>query len=55
MLSRVNSTLLPIQIALTEAGIPCTTPLDRRALERTGIRTALAYLRMGLVPEALRS
>ena len=54
VLSRVNSTLLPIQIALTEAGIPCTAPLDRRALERTGIRTALAYLRMGQAPEALR-
>ncbi len=54
VLSRVNSTLLPIQLALTEAGIPCTAPLDRRALERTGIRTALAYLRMGLAPEALR-
>ena len=54
VLSRVNSTLLPIQIALTEAGIPCTAPLDRRALERTGIRTALAYLRMGLALEALR-
>jgi DNA helicase II / ATP-dependent DNA helicase PcrA len=53
VLSRVNSTLLPIQIALTEAGIPCTTPLDRRALERTGVRTALAYLRMGLDPHAL--
>jgi DNA helicase II / ATP-dependent DNA helicase PcrA len=54
VLSRVNSTLLPIQIALTEAGIPCSAPLDGRALERTGIRTALAYLRMGLAPEALR-
>jgi DNA helicase-2/ATP-dependent DNA helicase PcrA len=54
VLSRVNSTLLPIQIALSEAGIPCTAPLDGRALERTGIRTALAYLRMGLAPAALR-
>ena len=54
VLSRVNSTLLPIQIALTEAGIPCSAPLDRRALERTGVRTALSYLRMGLAPDALR-
>ncbi len=54
MLTRVNSTLLPIQIALAEAGIPCNAPLDRKALERTGVRTALAYLRMGLDPEALR-
>lgn len=54
VLSRVNSTLLPIQIALTEAGIPCSAPLDAKALDRTGVRTALAYLRMGLAPAALR-
>jgi DNA helicase II / ATP-dependent DNA helicase PcrA len=53
VLARVNSSLLPIQIALTDAGVPCTTPLDRRALERTGVRTALAYLRMGLETDAL--
>ena len=54
VLARVNSSLLPVQIALTEAGIPCSAPLDRRALDRTGVRTALAYLRMGLAPDALR-
>ena len=54
VLTRVNSSLLPVQIALTEAGIPCNTPLERRALDRTGIRTALAYLRMGLDPGAVR-
>ena len=53
MLTRVNSSLLPIQVALVEAGIPCNAPLDRKALERTGVRTALAYLRMGLNPGAL--
>ncbi len=36
VLSRVNSTLLPIQVALAEAGIPCTAPLDGKALDRTG-------------------
>ena len=54
VLSRVNSTLLPVQIALTEAGIPCTTPLGPNVLQRTGIRTALAYLRMGLAPGQIR-
>ncbi len=53
VLTRVNSTLLPVQIALAEAGIPSNAPLDRKALERTGVRTALAYLRMGLDPGAL--
>jgi DNA helicase II / ATP-dependent DNA helicase PcrA len=53
VLARVNSSLLPVQVALTDAGIACTTPLDRRALERTGVRTALAYLRMGLEADAL--
>ena len=50
VLSRVNSSLLPVQIALTEAGIPCTAALGPVVLKRTGIRTALAYLRMGLAP-----
>ena len=54
VLSRVNSTLLPVQVVLSEAGIPSTTPLGPRVLQRTGIRTALAYLRMGLDPGALR-
>ncbi len=54
VLSRVNSSLLPVQVVLSEAGIPSTTPLGPRVLQRTGIRTALAYLRMGLDPGALR-
>ena len=54
LLSRVNSSLLPVQIALTEAGIPCNMPLGPNVLHRTGIRTALAYLRIGLAPEEIR-
>jgi ATP-dependent DNA helicase UvrD/PcrA len=54
VLSRVNSSLLPIQIALTEAAIPCTAPLGLNVLQRTGIRTALAYLRIGLAPGEIR-
>jgi len=53
VLARVNSALLPVQIALGHAGIPRTAPLDPSILGRTGIRTALAYLRMGLDPERL--
>ncbi len=54
VLSRVNSSLLPVQIALTEAGVPCNAPLGPKVLQRTGIRTALAYLRIGLAPEEIR-
>ncbi len=54
VLSRVNSSLLPVQIALREAGIPCNAPLGPSVLKRTGIRTALAYLRIGLAPGEIR-
>ena len=33
---------------------PCNAPLGPNVLQRTGIRTALAYLRMGLAPEEIR-
>jgi len=48
VLARVNSALLPVQVALTEAGVAHTAPLDTTVLGRTGVRTALAYLRLGL-------
>jgi DNA helicase-2/ATP-dependent DNA helicase PcrA len=54
VLARVNSALLPVQIGLTVAGISSTRPLDRRVLERTGVRTALAWLRLGADPAAIR-
>jgi hypothetical protein len=54
VLARVNATLLPVQIALGEAGIPRTAPLDATVVGRTGVRTALAYLRLGLDPERMR-
>jgi superfamily I DNA/RNA helicase len=54
VLARVNAALLPIQVALANAGVPRTAPLDATVLGRTGIRTALAYLRIGLDPERIR-
>jgi DNA helicase-2/ATP-dependent DNA helicase PcrA len=54
VLARVNSALLPVQVALVDAGVPCTAPLGPRVLQRTGIRTALAYLRMAASPESIR-
>jgi DNA helicase-2/ATP-dependent DNA helicase PcrA len=53
VLARVNSVLLPVQVTLMEQGIPCTAPLGTSILSRTGIRSALAYLRMGADPEHL--
>jgi DNA helicase-2/ATP-dependent DNA helicase PcrA len=54
VLARVNSALLPVQVACMEAGVPCTTPLSASVLQRTGIRTALAYLRIGAEPQSIR-
>ncbi|MGH9130431.1 MAG: ATP-dependent helicase, partial [Acidimicrobiales bacterium] len=53
VLARVNSALLGTQVALSAAGIACTRPLDSKVLERTGMRTALAYLRIALAPERI--
>jgi DNA helicase-2/ATP-dependent DNA helicase PcrA len=53
VLTRVNSALLPIQVALSEAGVPCESTLTVRVLGRTGVRTAFAYLRMGVHPERI--
>lgn len=54
VLSRVASALLPVQVALGEAGISHSSPLDVSVLNRTGIRTALTYLRLGLDLERIR-
>ena len=54
VLARVNSALLPVQVACMESGIPCTTPLSTGVLQRTGIRTAFAYLRIGSDPDNIR-
>ncbi len=48
VLSRVNAVLLPAQLLLGEAGVPCWTPVSVAVLNRTGTRTALAYLRLAL-------
>jgi DNA helicase-2/ATP-dependent DNA helicase PcrA len=54
VLARVNSALLPVQVACMEANVPCTTPLSAGVLQRTGIRTAFAYLRIGTDPHHIR-
>jgi DNA helicase II / ATP-dependent DNA helicase PcrA len=54
VLARVNSALLPVQVACEESGVPCSRPLGVKALGRTGIRTAFAYLRIGSDPGSIR-
>jgi DNA helicase-2/ATP-dependent DNA helicase PcrA len=51
VLTRVNSLLLAPHVALAEAGIPVDSVLRPDVLERTGVRAALAYLRIGAHPE----
>ncbi len=46
VLTRVNALLLAPQVALLEAGIPVRSALGLEVLERTGLRAALAYVRI---------
>ncbi|MEO6652672.1 MAG: ATP-dependent DNA helicase UvrD2 [Ilumatobacteraceae bacterium] len=46
VLTRVNATLVPIQIALTSVGIPVFGGVGAEFLERTAVRATLAWLRL---------
>ena len=46
VLARVNSLLLAPHVALHDAGVPLSSVLRPEVLERTGVRAALAYLRI---------
>jgi DNA helicase II / ATP-dependent DNA helicase PcrA len=46
ILTRVNAGLLAPQVLLGEAGVPLVPVVDDRMLERTGMRAALAWLRL---------
>ncbi len=46
VLSRVQASLLPVQLHLASCKIPSRGILDASVLQRTGMRTALAYLRL---------
>lgn len=48
VLTRVNSLLLAPQVALVDAGVPVASVLHPGILQRTGLRAALAYLRLGV-------
>jgi len=53
VLTRVGSSLLGPHVALVEAGVPVSSILRPDVLARTGVRAALAYLRIAAEPERL--
>jgi DNA helicase II / ATP-dependent DNA helicase PcrA len=53
VLARVMATLLPVQVALTEAGVAHQRVVGADVLARSGLRTALAYLRCAVTPERI--
>ncbi|MEX0789938.1 MAG: 3'-5' exonuclease, partial [Actinomycetota bacterium] len=55
VLTRVNSSLAPVQLSLLDAGIPVHRAVDARFLERTGVRAALAWLSIAVNPGRLKA
>jgi DNA helicase-2/ATP-dependent DNA helicase PcrA len=55
VLTRVNSLLPPVQVFLVEAGIPFSLRGGENFLTETGVGSALAWLRLAVDPEHLRS
>ncbi len=53
VLSRVNSSLLPVRIALSERDIPFDSMLSPSILDRTLLRATLAWIRIALDPETM--
>ena len=53
VLTRVNSLLAPVQIALQQAGVPTNGGVGPEFLERTAVRAALAWLRLATSKGAL--
>jgi len=47
VLTRVNATLVPVQISLMRAGVPVRTVVGAEFLDRASVRSALAWLRLG--------
>jgi DNA helicase II / ATP-dependent DNA helicase PcrA len=55
VLTRVNSMLAPVQIALGAAGVPVMGGVGREFLDRTAVRAALAWLRLATAVEPFRA
>jgi DNA helicase-2/ATP-dependent DNA helicase PcrA len=48
VLTRVNATIAPVQVALAVAGVPIAGGVGTEFIERTAIRAALAWLRLAI-------
>ena len=46
VLARVNATLVPVQVALAAAGVPVVKVAGAEFMERTSVRSALAWVRL---------
>lgn len=55
VLTRVNSLLAPVQVALHGLGIPTVGGVGREFTERTAVRAALAWLRLATSGDTFRS
>jgi DNA helicase-2/ATP-dependent DNA helicase PcrA len=51
VLARVNAVLVPVQVALHEAGIAATSVAGSEFLNRASVRSSLAWLRLACAPE----
>ncbi len=46
VLTRVNATLAPVQVALTDVGVPISIGVGAEFLERTAVRSVMSWLRL---------
>lgn len=53
VLTRVNALLLAPQVVLAQVGVPVAGGIGEEVMERTGVRAALAYLRLAVKPAAM--
>jgi len=53
VLTRVNVTLLAVQLGLAAVGVPTNAPVDVSLLARSGVRAALAWLHLAADPARL--
>jgi len=50
VLARVNASLAPVQVLLRHGGVPVDGTIDRRFLQRGGMRAALSWLAVATAP-----
>ena len=51
VLARVNAVLVPVQVALRQAGVTATTVVGSEFLGRASVRSTLAWLQLACAPE----